>query len=84
MCEGRFTFQKLLVYLFFEGPPKFCYLFTKKKLKMVLDKMMMIIKKEKENKEGLILYFKMVKQLVTTYPPLGSGQNSKTKKWSWT
>ena len=41
-------------------------------------------KKEKENKEGLILYFKMVKQLVTTYPPLGSGQNSKTKKWSWT
>ena len=63
---------KNLVYLSFEGTPKFCYLFTKKKQKMVLDEMMMIIKKE-EKKDKNTLSINRVKQLVTTYPPLGSG-----------
>ena len=40
---------------------------------------MMIIKKKKKRRIR-ILYLKRVKQLVTTYPPLGSGSNSKTKK----
>ena len=39
---------------------------------------MMIITKRRKEGRG-ILYLKRVKQLVTTYPPLGSGQNSKKK-----
>ena len=40
---------------------------------------MMIIKIRRRKEGRRILYFKRVKKIVTTYPPLGSRQNSKTR-----